>query len=62
MTAEERNKVKSQILAIRSTGKFNMFETANIEYWCRKAGMTELADFIKQQPESYMNFIMTGNF
>lgn len=54
-------KVKEQILAIRETGKTNMFDTAMVQRLAYDAGYNELVMYIEDDLSGYCNFIMYGD-
>lgn len=54
-------KVKEQILAIRETGKTNMFDTAMVQRLAYEAGYNELVMYIEDDLSGYCNFIMYGD-
>jgi hypothetical protein len=56
------DKVKEQILAIRATGKTNMFDLAFVQRLAFEMGFFELVDFIETSRKSYAHFILTGEF
>lgn len=53
-------KVKEQILAIRSTGLTNMFDTNMVQRLANERGFYELVIFIEEHKDKYSNFILTG--
>lgn len=55
------SKVKEQILAIRETGKTNMFDTAMVQRLAYDAGYFELVVFIEDNLSEYWKFIMYGD-
>jgi len=54
------DKILSQILTIRSEGKFNMFDIIAIQREAFDKGFYELAIFIKEHKKEYVHFILTG--
>jgi hypothetical protein len=55
------SKIKEQILAIRDTGKTNMFDTAAVQRLAYEAGYYELVLFIQDNVADYVNFIINGD-
>ena len=53
-------KIKEQILAIRDTGKTNMFDIRMVQYLANEMGFYELVIFLEDEPAKYVKFIMTG--
>ena len=55
------SKIKEQILAVRDTGKTNMFDTAAVQRLAYEAGYYELVLFIQDNVADYVNFIINGD-
>jgi len=55
------SKIKEQILAIRDTGKTNMFDTVAVQRLAYEAGYYELVLFIQDNVIDYVNFIAYGD-
>lgn len=53
-------KIKEQILAIRDTGKTNMFDIHYVQYLANEMGFYELVIFLEEEKAKYVKFIMTG--
>ena len=53
-------KVKEQILAVRATGRTNMFDTNMVQVIANEMRFYELVIFIEEHREDYVNFIFTG--
>ena len=53
-------KVKEQILAVRATGRTNMFDTNMVQVIANEMRFYELVIFIEEQREDYVNFIFKG--
>ena len=53
-------KVKDQILAIRSTGLTNMFDTNMVQHIANELHYYELVIFIEENRKAYVHFILTG--
>ena len=54
-------KIKEQILNIRRTGLCNMVDATSVRELATKIGYKELIDFINNNIEEYINFILFGN-
>jgi len=52
--------IKTQILAVRNTGKTNMFDIKAVFEIAMEMSFHELADFIFMDTKAYTNFILTG--
>ena len=52
--------VKEQILAVRATGKTNMFDATAVQRLAFDSGYYELVDFIETDRKAYSAFILTG--
>ena len=53
-------KIKGQILAVRDTGRTNMFDTNMVQLIAVQMEFHELVDFIETNRSDYVRFIMTG--
>jgi hypothetical protein len=53
-------KVKEQILAVRATGRTNMFDTNMVQVIANEMRFYELVIFIEEHREDYVNFIFRG--
>ena len=53
-------KVKEQILAVRATGRTNMFDTNMVQVIANEMSFYELVIFIEEHREDYVNFIFRG--
>lgn len=53
-------KVKEQILAVRATGRTNMFDTNMVQVIANEMRFYELVIFIEEHREDYVNFILKG--
>ena len=51
---------KNQILAIRETGKTNMFDINTVQRMALDMGYFELVDFIESHKKAYVSFILYG--
>ncbi len=56
-----RELVKEQILAIRDSGRINMFDSRAVQRLAHKRNFFELVCFIEKQPDQYFKFIMSGD-
>ena len=52
--------VKKQILAIRDTGRTNMFDVNMVQYLANEYGYYELVIFLEEHSKEYIRFILTG--
>lgn len=52
--------VVEQILLIRDTGKYNMFDIPSIQKEAYDKGCHELVAFLREDRKAYAEFIMTG--
>lgn len=55
-------KIKEQILAVRETGRTNMFDTRAVQRIAFDSGYYELVNFIEENKQCYCEFITTGKF
>lgn len=53
-------KIKEQILAVRATGRTNMFDTNAVQVIANEMNFYELVIFIEEHKDLYVRFIMTG--
>lgn len=53
-------KVKEQVLAVRATGRTNMFDTNMVQVIANEMRFYELVIFIEEHREDYVNFIFRG--
>ena len=56
----QRIQLIDQILAIRATGKTNMFDVKAVFELALEMGFNELADFVFTDTKAYSSFILTG--
>lgn len=54
------DKVRDQILAVRATGRTNMFDTSVVQYIADEMHFYELVVFIEEHKDLYAQFILTG--
>lgn len=55
------DKIVEQILKIRESGKYNMFDIKGVQREAYELGFYELVNFILEHPKEYADFILTGN-
>ncbi len=53
-------KVKEQILAIRATGRTNMFDVPMVQYIANEMHFYELVVYLEEHRKEYVQFILTG--
>lgn len=53
-------KVREQILAIRATGRTNMFDIPMVQYIANEMQFYELVIFLEEHRSEYVRFILTG--
>jgi hypothetical protein len=53
-------KIKEQILQIRASGKYNMFDAVGVQREAHERGFYELVIFIEEHRDAYSRFILTG--
>ena len=53
-------KIKEQILAVRATGRTNMFDTNRVQIIANEMKFYELLVFIEEHKGDYAKFILTG--
>lgn len=53
-------KVKEQILAIRATGRTNMFDIPMVQYIANEMRFYELVVYLEEHRKEYVQFILTG--
>lgn len=54
------DKVMEQILAIRDSGRTNMFDTRYVQRLANDCGYYELVIFLEEHKKEYVRFILTG--
>lgn len=55
-------KIKEQIIAVRDTGRTNMFDTKAVQRIAFDSGYYELVNYIEENKQGYCDFIVTGKF
>lgn len=53
-------KIKEQILAIRATGRTNMFDVPMVQYTANEMHFYELVVYLEEHRKEYVQFILTG--
>jgi hypothetical protein len=54
------DKIMTQVLEIRSEGRFNMFSIGDIRNEALIKGFDELYDFLEEHRKEYISFILYG--
>lgn len=54
------DKIKEQILAVRKTGRTNMFDIPMVQYIANEMRFHELVIFLEEHYSEYVRFILTG--
>ena len=54
------DKIREQILAVRKTGRTNMFDVPMVQYIANEMRFYELVIFLEEHRSVYVNFILTG--
>ena len=54
------DKIRDQILAIRNSGRTNMFDTNTVQSLAYENGYYELVCYIEEHRREYVHFILTG--
>ena len=52
--------IKEQILAVRDTGKANLFDVSAVTQIAMREGFYELVDYLLENKAAYSRFILTG--
>ena len=53
-------KIREQILAVRKTGRTNMFDVPMVQYIASGMRFYELVVFLEEHCSEYVHFILTG--
>lgn len=53
-------KIKEQILAIRATGRTNMFDVPMVQYIANEMHFYDLVVYLEEHRREYVQFILTG--
>ena len=54
------DKIREQILAVRKTGRTNMFDIPMVQYIANEMQLYELVIFLEEHRGEYVRFILTG--
>ena len=54
------DKIREQILAVRKTGRTNMYDVPMVQYIANEMRFYELVIFLEEHRPEYVNFILTG--
>lgn len=54
------DKIREQILAVRKTGRTNMFDIPMVQYIANEMWFYELVIFLEEHRSEYVHFILTG--
>ena len=54
------DKEKAQVLAVRDTGRTNMFDTRAVQRIAFEMDFFELVVMIEERPKEYVHFILNG--
>ena len=52
--------IKKQVLDIRDSGETNMFDVSRVKIISLRKGYFELLEFLENNPNAYVRFILTG--
>lgn len=55
-------KIREQILAVRATGRTNMFDVLTVQHIANEMRFYELVIFLKEHRKEYVHFILTGEY
>ena len=53
-------KIREQILAVRATGRTNMFDVPTVQYIAIEMRLYELVIFLEEHRKEYVHFILIG--
>ena len=53
-------KIREQILAVRKSGRTNMFDVPMVQYVANEMRFCELVVFLEEHRGEYVHFILTG--
>lgn len=54
-------KIREQILAVRKSGRTNMFDVPMVQYIANEMRFYELVVFLEEHRDEYVHFILTEN-
>ncbi len=57
-----KEKIRTQVLAVRDTGRTNMFDTNAVQVIANEMQFYELVVFIEEYKSEYVHLIFTGEF
>ena len=57
-----KEKIRGQVLAIRSTGKTNMFDTVMVQRLAFEQNFFDLVNYLEEDKAGYGHLILTGEF
>lgn len=52
--------VRNQVLAVRATGRTNMFDIPMVQYIANEMQFYEMVIFLEEHRSEYVRFILTG--
>ena len=52
--------IREQILAVRKSGRTNMFDVPMVQYIANEMRLYELVIFLEEHRSEYVHFILTG--
>ena len=55
-------KIREQILAVRRTGRTNMFDVPMVQNIAHEMRLYELVIFLEEHRSEYVHFILTGEY
>ena len=55
-------KIREQILAVRKTGRTNMFDVPMVQYIANEMRFCELVVLLEEHRSEYVHFILTGEY
>ena len=55
-------KIREQILAVRETGRTNMFDVPMVQNIANEIRLYELVIFLEEHRSEYVHFIFTGEY
>ncbi|WP_288934373.1 DUF5049 domain-containing protein [uncultured Acidaminococcus sp.] len=53
-------KIKEQILSVRSSGRSNMIDIKTVQRIAYELNYFEMVNFLEEEPEKYVKFILNG--
>lgn len=58
----DKDRIREQVLAVRDTGRTNMFDTNAVQVIANEMEFYELVIFIEEHRDEYAHLILTGEF